>query len=354
MTTRAEELLGLIDGIPFEAAADLGDEDVRWLVAAATGGVAVDQEGADTVVSRSGAMDLLVRARPQEAVPVLAQVLRGDEDPLARAAAAAGLGRAAAQEPGVVDLLQEAAASERDRDVRIRLAGALGKVGDERSFDALRALEDDEDDAVRRQARFGRMLIQHRIGDQGGVELLAPAETVQPVDELLDFEWMPADRELVAEVARSLAGDTYGVDLSDPAAFVLECEPSRFVVLLDSALVANGLPDVVVRRPVLAGLVAQWFPVTMRYAVRWLLLAGPGREADGYVFAYRTDGIPAFAGGGRLDGDGAAFSLGTVDAPGNLVVDIGGHISGSRVELDRRGSTRRVTRSAIPDRERPR
>lgn len=101
---------------------------------------------------RARAMADLPESGHPQAGELLAAVLRGDPDPLVRAAAAAALGRAPAGDEGL-DVLAEAAQDDLDGSVRWNACYALGKRGDRRAKGALRRAENDPDGSVRLAAR---------------------------------------------------------------------------------------------------------------------------------------------------------------------------------------------------------
>ena len=340
MRDHLERLFDASHGIRGPVAAELPAEEMDRLHGMALGHVPSPD--------RLRALSLLAGSGVADAPRVLGAVLgRHGEDPRVRAAAATQLGSLGGREAETA--LAASAELPADPIVRIKTAGALGRIGTRDAIPALRRLADDEDEAVRRQARFGLVLVAHREGIPGHeVPRPDPAAALKLPRQAAMFRVERAGPDDLREVAELRPGERFGVEVAREEGLRIDCGPSRFLVAFDAELLEQGMSRRAAERPVLVGVVARQAPEDGSYSVWRTLLGGPAGDGSLYVAVHRTDGTLVHFGSARAEGEQAGFELRSTQVGGNVAIEVAGQVRGRDVAVTRaRAATSRV-RGASP------
>ena len=288
--------------------------------------------GARPGPNRSRALEAFALTGDPSVPEVLGQVLtRRREEATVQAAAAHQLGRLASPESETI-LVRSVDVAE-DALVRGHVAAALGRSGGNAALETLERLANDPTAYVRRQAEFARSLILHREGDPAAARERRPAAAMEVGRQPLPVRTQRATAKELSAFPRPLPGDTYGVEVSLETSFVLSCEAITALLALDRRHVQAGARDVVVRRPLLAGLVALRSPEDQTYSVWRLVLAGPLERRRFYVEVDATDGLVTHVGEGGVARGVGRFEVGAVELPGAVPLRASGEVTESGVQL---------------------
>ncbi|MDX1622320.1 MAG: HEAT repeat domain-containing protein [Nitriliruptorales bacterium] len=297
--------------------------------------MARDPHGYEEDVSRRHALAALsVGAPPDEAVPVLIEVLADrDADTPDRMAAAHGLGRIANEEATAA-----LTAHLRDRDPRVQqaVAAELGKVGRPDDLKELHKLPIPADEAARRQLEFAAALIAHRHGLDG--PFLPEVEPLGSID-------VPKHRQLEVSVSlqtesttepdlEALVGSTWGISLADRS-YSVSCGGSSFTVFVnDEAGESVTSLERVFERPLIAGILARWYPSDVRATPRMLVLTRPEGRESARLEIVRTDGRVDYVGEVERTDGVVSFRVSSVERPAAADTRVVGRVSGRGVSLE--------------------
>lgn len=288
--------------------------------------------GEEASQHRARAFAALTATGAEDVPEILAEVLdREDEDVAFRSVAATQLGRYGG--PEAERFLVRSLPGARHLVLRTKIAAALGRAGTRNSLGALERLARGNYEApVRRQSAFALALIAHREGIRGH-EVAPPADSefLQPPREMIPFAIRRADSGEVQTVKDSLARNTYGINLAEEVAFRFKCGRTQHLLALNSEHVRGDFTGVAVERPILFGLVAQRAPEDGSYSVARLVLAGPAARGQIYIAVYRTDGTLVHFGRGWAVGEAGEFGLTSVNARGNVALEVHGTFRGSEL-----------------------
>jgi hypothetical protein len=297
--------------------------------------------GADASPYRARALDALVLAAAPDLPALLGEIVGNrDEDTATRAAAATQLARSIG--PAAEGLLLRALPAAAHVVVRVKITGALARVGGVASLPWLDRLAGDPEPAVSRMAAFGRSVISYRLG--------LPGHEVPTPDDFLTVDAersgpIAVDRAGAEEAGATLASlrnDTFGLALSTRRALRIECGLNRLVLMFSEDFARRGA-DSPLRQPTVPGLIAQRAPGGS-YSVRLVLLAGPQDEGGFHLAAYRTDGTQTMFGLATAD----TFELRSVPGRGSLPVLLRGRFQGPEVIFTAATSAQRVTNQSTP------
>src|SRR5262245_33984153 len=145
-------------GVMFQTSHRLDEETVKSLTAADLDRLRSIVSGGEASPHRVRAMDALVMAATPDVPQLLDEILANSaEDPSVRAAAASQLARTG--RPEAEDFLLKRLADTKDLIVRIKIVGALARVGSRFSLSEFDRLARDPEPAVSRLAAFGRSVV---------------------------------------------------------------------------------------------------------------------------------------------------------------------------------------------------
>lgn len=341
MTKRVHDLLHHKHGFPADAAACLDDDDLRTLVGMVRTG--------DAQTNRMRALDLLVAGGAEQAMDLLAELLRRDgHDALISAAAATHVTRFPSPwaEALLLDGLQATDAKQLvgygkpdvgglPAVVLTKMVASLGRCGSERAVPALRTLADNpgSDPMVSKQARFALALIGCREGLRG----LEPAPADRQALHVDAASSRPlrvhaASAEDVEQAVRSIAGHLHGVQPDAEHALRLACGADRLLVLPNRTPDHVELPALMLKRPWLAALVIRRSPEDDSHSVWRIVLTHPQDGQKVRLTVHRTDGTIMFEGQAAVDGDSATLSLHTIAWPGATAATIEATVRGTALE----------------------
>lgn len=296
--------------------------------------VARDPSGYDESVSARRALTALATsAPPQDAVPVLTEVL---SDPRAaradRIAAARGLARVATPEAAAA-----LARHLRERDPRVQQAvlAALGQIGGPGELAEIGKLPRPADQATRRQLDFTRALIAHRHGLEG--PFMPDVRAASPED-VSDDRRAPVAFRLQSEGPTGedrdrLVGSTWGIELAERS-YAVECGRASFTVFVNVDVGASVTSaGRVFERPMIAGVVAQRYPPGVRATPRFIVLTRPAGDGA-RLEVVRADGRIRYVGEITPKGTGWAFRVTNTEQPATADTLLTGHVTGRGVQLD--------------------
>jgi HEAT repeats len=302
--------------------------------------------GSQPSLYRARAIDALVLAAAPDAPQLLGEILGNpDEDPAVRAAAATQLARTA--RPEAEDLLLRGLATATNLIVRVKILGALARVGSPFSLSELDPLTRDPEPAVSRVAAFSRSVIAYRAG-LSGHQVPVPDDFLE-VDPKASAP-LVVGRAGVEETRATLAdlgNDTFGLDLSGRVGLRIDCGLTRLFLLLSEEFSRRGLAGLL-RQPMLPGLIAQRAPSDGSYSVRMVLLAGPEEDKGFHVAVHRTDGGQLLFGSGAVDEEGGTFELRSVQGQGRLAALLRGRVQGSEIIFTEAASSQQVGGQLTP------
>lgn len=314
--------------------------------------IARGRTGYDEDVSARRALTALAEgARPEQAVPVLAEVLFdvGAATP-DRVAAARGLARVATPEA-----TEALAARSRERDPRVQQAviAGLGQVGGPGELAQLAKLPVPGDAATRRQLTLTTALIAHRHGLDGPFlpEVPTPSSTDVPEEQRVNVALSLQSAKKTAVDRERLVGSTWGIRLADRS-FAVGCGRSSFTLFVNDEVGESVTSaDRAFERPLIAGVLTRWYPHGVRARPQLLVLTRPQPEGA-RLDVVRTDGRVDYVGRLTPTGTGVAFRVTNAEhaAAAKTVVD--GQVTGRGVRLEMAFSSPRrntpETASALP------
>ena len=356
MSKRVHDILHHKHGFPAGAVACLDDDDLRTLVGMV--------RAVDAQTNRMRALDLLVAGGAEQAMELLAELLRHDGgDALLSAAAATHVTRFPAQwaEALLLNVLQatdakqgvgygKADASGMSTVALTKVVASLGRCGGKRAIPALQALADDpsSDPMVSKQSRFALALIGCREGLRGFEPAPADSQALHPdTNSSWPVRVHAASAEDVEQAMRSVAGHLHGVQPNSEHALGFACGGHRLLVLLNQALDHVELPKLVLKRPWLAALVTRRSAEDQSYSVWRIVLTHPQDGQQVRLTVHRNDGKITFEGQAVVDGDSATLSLHTIALPGATAATIEGILGGTALEaLKVRSGDRRLASNA--------
>jgi len=248
-----------------------------------------------------------------------------------------------------VVLLLKRLAVTRDLIVRIKVVGALARVGSRFSLSELDRLARDPEPAVSRLAAFGGSVVAYRLGLPGH-EVPVPAP-----DNFLKVERDRLAPVLVGrtgpeETRITLAGlrhDSFGLNLTTQVGFRIDCGVTRLFLTLSEEFVRRGVAGVL-KQPMLLGLVAQRAPSDGTYSVRMVLLAGPQDKGKFHISVHRTDGTQMMFGSGTADDLQGRFELQSLRGRGNMAAILRGVVHGSEIVITEAGSSQLMSGQSAP------
>jgi hypothetical protein len=330
----------------FQTSHRLDEGAIKSLTAADLDQLRSIASGGEPSPYRVRAMDVLVMAATPDVPQVLDEILANPaEDRSLRAAAATQLARTG--RPEAEDLLLRRLTTATDLIVRIKIVGALARVGSRFSLPELDRLARDPEPAVSRLAAFGRSVVAYRAGLPGH-EVPAPddflkveAERSAPV--LVGRAGLEETRATVA----SLRNDTFGVNLSTRVGLRIDCGLTRLFLTLSEEFVRRGVAGLL-KQPMLPGLVAQRAPSDGTYSVRMVLMAGPQEKRKFHISVHRTDGTQIMFGSGAADDQEGTFELRSVRGRGSLAAILRGRIHGSEIVFTEAASSQQMSGQSAP------
>lgn len=245
-----------------------------------------------------------------------------DADDTVRATGATLLSRTgAAAEAVLLDALPE----ERSAVVRHKITAGLARIGSERAISALTAQLEGAADDLRAHIEFARSVVAYRLG-RTGYELPAvedadvlPAPAPAQPGEAGRAE--PAPVGTAPAVVADVASDSYGVALDSSAIATVVCGERHFALIVNPEAFEGEL---MLERPVIAGLVAGRAPVDGSYHTSMVVLCHPEGEARYRIAVHRLNGRAMYTGSAVRSGYGVEFELAAVRGPGAVETTITG------------------------------
>jgi hypothetical protein len=296
----------------------------------------------DEPVNVPRAIVALAAGRPETAMPLLEEVSGDAARPAAhRRAAAEGLGHVASPEAQRLLL-----SIVRDGDPRVQQAAfkALGLFGGPEVARELAKVQA-RDAHARRQLDFAQSLVAHRHGLPDGPFLPEPPPgrtRLTARSRTTDLSLTEMSPQETSDERARLHGPTYGISPAERG-LALRCGRNEWTVFLNDELgptfrALTRLAD----RPWIAALLALRYPVGLRAATQYAVLARP--DAGGvHLDVVRADGEAVYTGRATVERAVTSFSISEVDRPGTAPVRLAGRISAKGIELDlARAAPRRI------------
>ena len=301
----------------------------------------------DEPVSAQRAIEALARgAKPEVAIPVLAEVVSDQAAPTTnRVAAARELGqlRAADAEQALVRRV-----TIRDPRVQQAVIWSLGAVGGPTALRALNRIESVPDRAANNQLVLSRALIAHRNGLEGP---FLPAvkgvnRTPEQAQEKATVTLRLKTDKATANDRSRLVGSTYGIDLAARAAG-LSCGRNEWTLFFNRELDPSVAASRLLQRPWLAGLLGRWHIRGKSLVTQYILLTRPDNRAA-RIDVVRSDGTLVYTGTAEVNNSGISFSIADVDHPGTAPTNLSGRLTSKGLELERVVASARRVASRSP------
>jgi hypothetical protein len=203
-------------------------------------------------------------------------------------------------------------------EVATRALAVIGRLGGVDQMAQLRSIEEAADSPLLRdRAHFARVLLAHRhgalsddmrFGDlriQGGPH---PASAVAITSRPVGYPWR-------LRVIRDLAPQLSDWRDQQHATYALQCGSQALTIVTPVGVSGGPVRDRLVKRPLVAAVVAAQNPESGTYYPVMLALTRPSEEGFDLTLV-RLTGEPLYIGQGTLVSYGADVGLAAVDAPG--------------------------------------
>lgn len=264
--------------------------------------------GKGTTTVRARALKMLAWSRAPEAADALRRVLdQISEDAALRGVAAVQLARL--EGPAAAKDLLAAMKRGGSPLFQIKVARAMGMVGDAACMADLAKLASTEDRGVAGQAAFSRMLVAFRSGQRGFEPMLPEHGQHEPVAK--QFFSLLAESVSAEQIRLGMASriDTYGTEPAWQDGLYIACGPTQYLVFSDARLLDRGIAASALQDPLVFGLVAHRASVDAAFSTRWLLLSWPMDRERVQVGVYRPSGQLAMQGYATVAGEKGRFTL---------------------------------------------
>lgn len=306
----------------------LTSRHVESLTAIARGAADFDED----VSARRALSALAEGARPEHAVPVLAEVLSDVDAPTPdRIAAARGLAHVATQEATEALLPR---LRERDPRVQQAVIAGLGQVGGPTELAQVAKLPVPADTATRRQLTFTKALIAHRHGLDGPFLPEEPTSSADVPDEqrvrvtlrLQSPQKTAADRE-------RLVGSRWGITLAERS-YAVGCGRSSFTLFANKEVGESVTSaERTFERPLIAGVLARWYPRNVRATPQLLILTRP-QDEGARLELVRTDGRVDYVGQLAPRGTAVGFRVTNAERAATSETLVEGNVTGRGIRLE--------------------
>ncbi len=225
-------------------------------------------------------------------------------------------------------------ASSRDEQVLSAVMTALGRIGDQRALEVVRAAAGYATGTAAKQARFAAMLIEHRLGLAEGDVPATDQTPLEPLDASgRPFEVLRPASEESAIARRSLAQEPFGIEYASRA-HQIRCERNVWMLLFNRELASLGNRRLVERKA-LAGVVASRNEPKRTYSIRFVILTSPAGGDRVRVSGFTTLGDPAFAGDASVRESRVEFTVAALSRPGAFPFRLDADWQADRVEVRR-------------------
>jgi HEAT repeats len=288
--------------------------------------------GKYTTVSREKAVSLLAASDAPDKQNDFGSILENRaEHWTVRYLAATYLGRI--DTPESKEILVKNTAIE-DEQVLAIILRYLGRIGDEKSLDAILDVERRTKGFVALQAKFAATLISYRLNLQGN-DLSDPSS--------LKYLTIPTDsQQMVVSAAKnveirkclqSLRNDPFGIQLAEVQAYQVCFGPSVGIVLFNQDLTSHD-SNIFLKRKMFAGIFAEKAQETGLYSIALLILTSPAKHPKAVnIFMTHPDGKIVLAGTARLEDYKIIFHIRSVSEPSMFPVLIEGTVSDNNLEI---------------------
>ena len=292
--------------------------------------------GQDPAITRQLALKLLAASELPDKVGLLRSVVDDPSQPVRiRQLAATTMYRL--NRPETEDALIQSARSSEDGRLLALLVRLLGRIGGERSLEAVTEVRARSDGLAAAQAEFAAALIAHRLGlvghdlpDLRDVERLR----LEP-GEGRPLVLTPPDRAEARLALDALRSEPFGITPSARMLQQVRCDRHTWMLVLSEELAdATGVRRLSERKS-LAALVAYKSEESGAYSVVFLVLLAPAK-ATAVVNArvHRTTGELAFAGRAQVGPGGARFEISSVARPGVFPLVMTGSLEGGQLRVE--------------------
>jgi hypothetical protein len=216
------------------------------------------------------------------------------------------------------------------------LALALGRVGSPDVAPAIGRLQGRAPPAHRRRAEFAMSLLAYRHNLPGGEVAVPTGRALLKIGPKMRAQPMavvPASPADIDSVARTLKREPIGIKVTYEGARRIQCGPSSFVLLLNSAFAGPGVVALRKRKGI-AGVLFRKHPIEDSHSLSSFVLVTPGSPKL-QVSVHKPHGVPRYAGQVTVENDGSAtFAVRAVRQPGTAAVEFSGSFAAGKLSVE--------------------
>lgn len=285
--------------------------------------------GAEPCRTRARAIVAIGRSGAPTHVDDLAAILRnGSNSERHRALAIAMLGKI--NRDGARGILVEALSHVGDH-LTGRCALALARIGDASAVPALQQTTTRLTGLPLAQVHFALRMISHRHHlDVSALPALNTDVLEACADELRPVRVRQADMLTLQLALRDLEDEPFGIEWSEPGAQVFTCEETVSVLLLNRQLHQTDGVYSLVKRPMVAAIVARATDASPVFTPYLVVLTAPLPHATQVaIAAFQPNGTPAFGGVGAVNDGRMTFEVRGLRRAGGYVARVSGVIEES-------------------------
>jgi hypothetical protein len=202
------------------------------------------------------------------------------------------------------------------------LALALGRVGSPDVAPAIGRLQGRAPPAHRRRAEFAMSLLAYRHNLPGGEVAVPTGRALLKIGPKMRAQPMavvPASPADIDSVARTLKREPIGIKVTYEGARRIQCGPSSFILLLNSAFAGPGVVAL---------------PIEDSHSLSSFVLVTPGSPKL-QVSVHKPHGVPRYAGQVTVENDGSAtFAVRAVRQPGTAAVEFSGSFAAGKLSVE--------------------
>jgi len=290
--------------------------------------VLTDKEDTGQGVSRKRAVNAFIQvAKDKSFSTVLEQILQDStEQDETRISAASGLGKYGDKKSEKV-LIK--VVGDTSGHLQREIIKAMGRIGTEKSLQALEKLSESRDPGLKQAVAFARTLITYRSDDVSivpeDIKMSLGGEWVKQTSGKLTKEQLKTD-------IPTLGANTFGITLSDDIGYEIVCGKISNKLFLSDTFKKGTILQNLTDKFQIAGIVALRNPKEVISTIRHIVLTNP-TETGAEILVTRTSGELVYVGEVKMDDKVARFTIrdiGITGAPTN----INGTITDDEVNFD--------------------
>jgi hypothetical protein len=226
------------------------------------------------------------------------------------------------------------------------IAQSLGMIGDQKTLQAIHAMQSRAKGFAKKQAAFAASLISYRLNLPGAEVSFPQANQLLPLtgnEEIQQTTVALAKADEAALCLRGLEREPFGIAFASKPMYQIICQPNKLMLLLNEDFAGEDAAQKLHGRKSLLGLLARKSENSESYSASLLIFASPRKGQAGKLdlLLHRPTGDQLYAGTLDLEGGQMAFSVQAVDRPGISAIAFAGEFASGRLKItDARSSTR--------------